>query len=262
PLPTMELLPLLLVLLPGAVATGIEEVALDMAPNSFDDQYLNCRDEMVKELPMLNCSEMATNQIYAQVWAKAAAMWHPPLGPLQRREEATALLAYTHAHLSSEFQKAVLVAGRSHQDYRYRFHFKVLHFLLTEALRDLRTAQSPPGCLHVYLGTREIQFTVKPGQIIRFGYFASFFLKKDKAKVFGIDTLFEVYTCHGAAIRDFSINPEEELVLIPPFESFKVTSVTPQSDTTYIRLSSHGVYSKYNCAWLRGDIPGVGTGGS
>ncbi|NXU92934.1 NRT2 ribosyltransferase, partial [Xiphorhynchus elegans] len=80
----------------------------------------------------------------------------------------------------------------------------------TKALGDLRSAQSPPGCLHVYRGVRGIRFTAQPGQIIRFGQFTSCSLKKDKAKQFGNDTFFEVDTCHGAAIRDFSFYPEEE----------------------------------------------------
>ncbi|NXU92082.1 NRT2 ribosyltransferase, partial [Xiphorhynchus elegans] len=257
PLPTMELLPLLLVLLlAGAVPTGIEEVPLDMAPNSFDDQYLNCRDEMLEELPMLHHFELATNPTYARSWFLAAPRWHfqASLGSPLRPEQAMALLAYTSKSVDWEFNAAVHRAGRSRREYLDTFPFKVLHFLLTEALGDLQKAH--PGCLHVYRGVRGIRFTAQPGQIIRFGQFASFFLKKEVAEGFGTDTFFEVYTCHGAAIQDFSFYPEEEEVLIPPFETFDVTHVTHQGNRTLIWLSSHDVYSKYNCAWLRGDIPG------
>ncbi|NXC36010.1 NRT2 ribosyltransferase, partial [Campylorhamphus procurvoides] len=260
PLPTMELLPLLLVLLAGAVATGIKEVALDMAPNSFDDQYQDCSSKMLEELPALNSSELATNSNYSKAWNEAMVQWHrhPFLGPLRWKEQAIALLAYTlETELYKEFNKAVREGGSSHQEYVDKFRFKVLHFLLTEALGDLQKAH--PGCLHVYRGVRGIRFTAKPGQIIRFGQFTSSSLKKVVALGFGTDTFFEVNTCHGAAIRDFSSMPWEEEVLIPPFETFDVTSVTPQRDSTYIRLSSHGVQSNHNCAWLRGDNPVVGT---
>ncbi|XP_071437981.1 erythroblast NAD(P)(+)--arginine ADP-ribosyltransferase-like [Pithys albifrons albifrons] len=251
----MELLPLVLVLLAGTLATGIEEMALDMAPNSFDDQYQDCRDEMVEEMPALNHSEFVFNSNYSKAWDSAIAHWqsHPSLGTLHWKEQAIALLAYTlETDLYKAFNKAVPRGGRSQQDYLDNFHFKVVHFLLTEALDDLRDAESHPVCLHVYRGVRGIRFTAKPGQIIRFGQFTSTSLKKEVAKGFGTDTFFEVDTCHGAKIRDFSFMPWEEEVLIPPFETFNVTNVTRQSDTTYILLRSQGVYSKYNCAWLRG----------
>ncbi|XP_071437982.1 NAD(P)(+)--arginine ADP-ribosyltransferase 1-like [Pithys albifrons albifrons] len=261
----MELLALVLVLLARTLATGIEEMTLDMAPNSFDDQYRDCSEQMMKKLPMLNHFEFVLNSLYAQVWAEAAATWHKPLGSLRRREQAIALMAYTMAHrdLYREFNRAVREGGRSQQDYLNNFHFKVMHFLLTEALGDLRKDKSHPGCLHVYRGTRGIRFSAKPGQIIRFGQFASTSLNREVAKEFGTDTFFELNTCHGAKIREFSFTPQQEEVLIPPFETFRVTSVTHQSDTTFIQLSSHGMHSKYSCAWLRGssahmDIPHLG----
>ncbi|NXU92311.1 NRT2 ribosyltransferase, partial [Xiphorhynchus elegans] len=239
----------LLLLLPGAVATGIKKVPLDMAPKSFDDQYRGCSSKMLEELPALNCSEFVPDSIYSKAWNEAIVQWHrhPSLGPLQRREEAIALLAYTMAHtgLYKEFNVAVREGGCSQQEYVDKFKFKVLHFLLTKALGDLQKAH--PGCLRVYRGVRGIRFIAKRGQIIRFGQFTSCSLKKEVAEGFGTDTFFKVYTCHGAAIQDFSFYPEEEEVLIPPFETFKVTRVTHQGNRTLIRLSSHGVYSKYNC---------------
>ncbi|NXP26879.1 NRT2 ribosyltransferase, partial [Scytalopus superciliaris] len=260
--PTMELLPLVLVLLAGALATGTEEVALDMAPNAFDDQYRGCSNEMMAELPALNRSELATNTIFAKSWAVAAAKWHgqaSPGSPL-RPGQAMALLAYTSKSVHREFNAAVRGAGRSRREYLHGFHFKVLHFLLTEALADLRAAPSHPACLHVYRGVRGVRFTAQPGQTIRFGQFTSSSLDREATKAFGQDTFFEVLTCHGAAIQDFSFYPEEQEVLIPPFETFVVTSVTLRGNSTLIQLRPHGVHSNYNCEWLRGDIPGLGTG--
>ncbi|XP_071437988.1 erythroblast NAD(P)(+)--arginine ADP-ribosyltransferase-like [Pithys albifrons albifrons] len=250
----MELLPLVLVLLAGTLATGIEEIVLDMAPNSFDDQYLNCRPEMWKKLPVLHLSEVFSNSLYAQVWAEAAAKWPRPLGTLQRREEAIALLAYTMAQrdLYTQFNSAVREGGRSLQHYLNNFDYKAMHFLLTEALGDLRKNKSHPACLHVYRGIKNISFTAKPGQIIRFGQFASSSREKSVSEDFGTDTFFNVYTCHGAMIQDFSAFPGQKEVLIPPFETFKVTDFKVTKDGTCIQLHSYSVHSKYSCAWLRG----------
>ncbi|XP_051630737.1 erythroblast NAD(P)(+)--arginine ADP-ribosyltransferase-like isoform X2 [Manacus candei] len=251
----MELLVLVLVLLATTLAAGIKELALDMAPNAFDDQYQDCSDEMVEELLALNRSELGPNSNYSKAWDDATIKWHshPSLGSLRWKEEAIALLAYTlETDLYREFNRAVPLAGHSRQEYLDKFPFKVVHFLLTEALEDLRDAQTHPRCLHVFRGVRGVRFTAQPGDVVRFGQFTSASLNKEVAKSFGTDTFFELDTCHGAAIRDFSFMPWEEEVLIPPFETFTVTSVTRQGAKTHIQLRPHGVYSKYNCAWLRG----------
>ncbi|NWI02830.1 NARE ribosyltransferase, partial [Tichodroma muraria] len=269
----MELLSLVLLLLTGTLATSIhlhwwerggaiKEIALDMAPNSFDDRYLHCHFKMVRALPALNRTEFVPYGDFAEAWNKAAAQWgsraHP--GSLLQLEQAIALLAYTMEEgLYLEFNKAVRMAGRSRREYLDTFHFKVLHFLLTEALSDLRSAQSHPQCLHVYRGIDGIRFTSRLGQVIRFGQFASTSLLKNVSESYGTSTTFEVDTCHGADIRDFSSYPEEEEVLIPPFETFKVTNITHQGDDIYIHLRSHGVHSKYNCAWFQGAVPAEGT---
>ncbi|NWU10317.1 NRT2 ribosyltransferase, partial [Cephalopterus ornatus] len=255
--PTMELLPLVLVPLAANLATGIEDVALDMAPDSFDDQYQGCRSEMLKALPKLNSTEFSSNSVYATAWAKAAASWNKPLGSLQRWEQAIALRAYSmNTELYKEFNAAVRTAGRARQEYLDKFTFKVVHFLLTEALDDLWDAQTHPRCLHVYRGVRGIRFTAKPGDIVRFGQFTSTSLNQTVAKRFGTDTFFELHTCHGAAIWDFSFYPRQQEVLVPPFETFNVTSVTRQGDKIHIQLRPHGMHSNYNCAYSSGDIPG------
>ncbi|XP_027487635.1 erythroblast NAD(P)(+)--arginine ADP-ribosyltransferase-like [Corapipo altera] len=239
---------------PGLNST-LREIELSMAPHSFDDQYLRCRIKMTKALRALNRTEFATNSDYADAWGKATIKWHSRkfVGSQLPREQAIALMAYSMEEgLYLEFNKAVRSAGRSHQEYLHNFPFKVVHFLLTEALDNLRDEESHPRCLDVYRGIEGIRFLTEPGRTIRFGQFASSSLLKNVSEHYGTDTFFEVHTCHGANIRNFSNYPNEEEVLIPPFETFNVTSVTRQGEKTNIQLRSHGVYSKYNCAWLRG----------
>ncbi|NXA16695.1 NRT2 ribosyltransferase, partial [Sapayoa aenigma] len=257
---TVELLPLVLVLLAGPSATGLREIPLNMTQTAFDDQYRGCREEMMQELPALNSTEFSTNTLYAQVWAKATAQWQRTGGSRLWPELAIALLAYTmKTDLFRVFNEAMRKGGRSRREYLENFHFKVLHFLITEAVKDLRKAKSHPKCLHVYRGVRDVQFTAKPGQTIRFGQFTSTSRRKDVAHKFGTDTFFKVKTCHAASTRHFSSFSSEMEVLIPPFEMFKVVKVTHHGHKTQIQLRSHGVYSKYNCEWLQGDIPGMGT---
>ncbi|NXV70695.1 NARE ribosyltransferase, partial [Atlantisia rogersi] len=246
---------------PMAKQVRIMEKALDMAPNSFDDQYLGCSDKMQKELKELNHTEFEINKIFGAAWRKATAKWQkntPHLSVL-KPEQAIALMAYTlqRPPLYKELNMAVHEAGRSSEEYLLNFHFKVLHFLLTEALRALRDDQ-PHQCYHVYRGVKGIIFTAQPGQTVRFGKFTSTSLEKMRAEKFGTDTFFSVKTCHGVPIEDFSLFPTEEEVLIPPFEIFKVTSVTRKGNSSHIELRSQGVRSKYNCEFLKGDVLGDG----
>ncbi|XP_027489355.1 GPI-linked NAD(P)(+)--arginine ADP-ribosyltransferase 1-like, partial [Corapipo altera] len=258
----MALLALLLALPALASATPLppapQEVALDMAPSAFDDRYRGCGRAMAAALPALNRSEFPLNGDYAAGWALAAAEWRvrgspaapksPPLSP----EQAVALLAYTApVPLHRAFNAASRAAGRSRREYRDGFHFKALHFLLTGAVGALWEAQGRP-CQRVFRGVSGVRFVARPGRAVRFGHFASASRRNRSAWAFGADTAFEVLTCHGAAVRDFSFFPDEDEVLIPPFETFEVAEVAGGAGAgARIRLRSTGTLSNYNCEWLR-----------
>ncbi|NXW20639.1 NARE ribosyltransferase, partial [Circaetus pectoralis] len=262
----MEHLMLGLVLLAGTLAAGtpprrrdlktVKEVALDMAPTSFDDQYQGCSRMMEELLEELNRTEFANNSVYAKAWTLAAAEWRSRRGraprlPALRPEQVVALLAYTLSEpLHLVFNAAVREAGRSREEYLGAFHFKVLHFLMSEALRTLRDAQ-PRRCHHVYRGVRDIRFTAQHHQHVRFSHFTSTSLRNESTQPFGQDTFFSVDTCYGVSIRNFSFFPTEEEVLIPPFEIFEVTNVTHDRHRAFIQLRSQGRRSTYNCELVK-----------
>ncbi|XP_032921747.1 erythroblast NAD(P)(+)--arginine ADP-ribosyltransferase-like [Catharus ustulatus] len=253
----MALLALTLALLAMTVTTvAITLKPLDMALDSFDDQYQGCVPAMRAELPALNCSEFENNPLFAKVWPKAVAKWQSegsPVSPLSSSAQAIAIMAYTMSDLYRRFNKKVREAGRSPQEYRDNFHFKTLHFLLTNALATLRAAQGQQ-CRWVYRGVRMYKFKAKVGDIVRFGQFASSTIHKNVSKKFGTTTMFKVKTCQGADIQAYSYYSDEAEVLIPPFEEFKVTKVIEKGEKVEIHLDSIGTYSKYNCEWLRGAI--------
>ncbi|XP_031981541.1 GPI-linked NAD(P)(+)--arginine ADP-ribosyltransferase 1-like [Corvus moneduloides] len=247
-------------------------VPLDMAPDAFDDQYRGCGRAMTAALPALNRSELQRSGHFAEGWALAAAEWRVRTSPGSPRSplspaQATALLAYTAPlPLHRTSNAAVRAAGRSRREYRDEFHFKALHFLLTDALAALRAAGGP-RCRRAFRGVRGVRFEARPGRTVRFGHFASASLRNESARSFGTAAAFQVDTCRGAAIREFSFFPHEDEVLIPPFETFEVTGVTRGERGTRIRLRSAGTHSNYNCEWLReqrcGDRPCVfDAGGS
>ncbi|XP_059706295.1 erythroblast NAD(P)(+)--arginine ADP-ribosyltransferase-like [Haemorhous mexicanus] len=261
----MALLARTLALLAMTVATvAIKVVPLDMAQDSFDDQYQGCGPAMTAALPALNCSEFQKNPLFAQAWVKATAEWQSQgslVSPLSSPAQAIALMAYTMEDvyekcpnkkcLYEKFNGDVRAAGRSRQEYRDNFHFKTLHFLLTQALVTLRDIWGPQ-CHDVYWGVRGVRFKAEQGDIVRFGQFTSVSLNGTTAKDFGIDTVFQVHTCHGVDIWEFSNYPNENEVLIPPFETFEVIEVSQEGGRARIQLHSTGAFSNYNCEWLRG----------
>ncbi|XP_037984180.1 NAD(P)(+)--arginine ADP-ribosyltransferase 2-like [Motacilla alba alba] len=249
----MALLAHSLALLAMTVATvAIKVVPLDMAQDSFDDQYRGCSPAMIAALPSLYSFEYQKNPHFASGWVKAEAEWRKRgshVSPLASPAQAVAVMAYTMKYLYKEFNAAVRAAGRSRQEYRNNFHFKMLHFLLTDALVTLRHAQNRQ-CRHVFRGVRDVLFKARRGQRIRFGQFTSTSLSKEIAQKYGADTIFEVHTCHGVDIQAFSYDPSNREVLIPPYETFKVTKVSQNGKKTRISLRSAGTFSKYSCAWL------------
>ncbi|NXO46340.1 NARE ribosyltransferase, partial [Locustella ochotensis] len=262
----MALLALTLALLAMTVATAASEVKyLDMALDSFDDQYQGCRPAMTEALPALNRSEFQKNPDFARVWVNAAAKRReqgsrvspvPPLSTLSPAQ-AIAIMAYTVNDLHKQFNDAVQEAGSSPQQYRDNFHFKTMHFLLTDALATLRDSKGRQ-CHDVFRGVCRFRFKAQRGDIVRFGRFTSTSLSEETAMCFGTNTIFHVHTCWGADIQGFSYIADEKEVLIPPFETFNVTDVTYEGGKSRIWLKSTGTYSKYNCEWLKGNT----TGGS
>ncbi|GAB0181058.1 GPI-linked NAD(P)(+)--arginine ADP-ribosyltransferase 1 [Grus japonensis] len=266
----MEHLVLGLVLLSGTLDTArpqhwqdldpVKKVALDMAPSSFDDQYQGCSRMMEEELEELNQTEFTNNRVYARAWTYATTEWQRWKArirelPALRPDHTVALMAYIlDSNVYGEFDAAVRVAGRSREEYLNTFHFKVLHFLLSEALRALRDTQ-PQKCHHVYRGV-DVRFTARQRQTIRFGQFTSTSLRNDSTQHFGQDTFFSMETCYGVLIRNFSFFPMEEEVLIPPFEIFEVTNVARNGDRAFIQLRSQGASSTYNCEWVKGGPAG------
>lgn len=233
----------------------IKEVAMDMAPHSFDDQYQGCIDLMEAELEELNRTEFA-NETFAEGWRSATEKWQRQWGRVSspmvlRQDQAIAVLAYTmEGELYRVFNNATLTAGRSRQHYLSSYPFKTLHFLLSRALHTLRESQTQP-CHNVFRGVRGTRFTAQQGTVVRFGQFTSSSLRTKVAESFGQDTFFSVETCYGVPIKEFSTFPGEDEVLIPPFEQFRVTNSTYTAGRSFIQLRSHGKSSTYNCEFVK-----------
>ncbi|XP_068121840.1 ecto-ADP-ribosyltransferase 5-like [Hyperolius riggenbachi] len=220
-------------------------------PEIFDDQYIGCADILSEDtMPRLLRHEKNKNQQFNEAWKMATKIWHNIVSRLDlpdtfEDEHGIALLVFTNNlpegnPIHTQLNGNLTIAGASRKDYMEKFHFKALHFYLTRALQILK-----PNCESNYTTFRGSFDSFKVPPIFKFGRFTSTSLNKTSAQLFGTETFFEITTCFGAGIGDFSIFPWEDEVLIPPTEKF----VYMTKDTSGHILKTTGkMCSFFNCA--------------
>ncbi|NXG70935.1 NAR4 ribosyltransferase, partial [Baryphthengus martii] len=244
------------------VLQAVSHLIMDIAPHSFDDQYLGCREQMMEELERGDYfqKEIAANKDYFNLWKKAReALLKSPVGLLREMHESHAivLMAYTmNSSLHSQLNRATFTAGSSPEHYRHNFSFKYFHFYLTTAIQIMKQWQiseesaGKRKCYRVHRGVKDLYITATVGSRVRFGRFTSTSLLWTEAQKFGNETLFTVTTCLGAAVQGFSYYTSEKEVLIPPYEIFLVKSFFRTQHGNRLQLHSVGNYSKYHCQLL------------
>uniref|UniRef100_A0A4W6FF78 NAD(P)(+)--arginine ADP-ribosyltransferase n=1 Tax=Lates calcarifer TaxID=8187 RepID=A0A4W6FF78_LATCA len=130
-----------------------------------------------------------------------------------------ALCTYTSDGLYGDFNTAVREGKDKYLDKNFRYNS--LHFWLTDAIQILNKDLSrTKKCLTVYRRTT-VKFIGEENKIIRLGSFSSTSHRTDLTD-FGKETCFVIETCLAAYVADYSSYNQEE-VLIPPYETFKIT---------------------------------------
>ena len=115
--------------------------------------------------------------------------------------------------------------------------FPILSYLLREACRKILAATPKESRTRIVYRGVNIRFTAKPGQIVRFGSYTSStgnikvaedFQKKSNGSQFVIVTRI------GASIKMLSAFPEEDEVLLPPYEVFRVHRVEEEPSRIFL----------------------------
>ncbi|XP_062276709.1 ecto-ADP-ribosyltransferase 4-like [Scomber scombrus] len=225
---------------------------LDGAPEAVDDMYLGCENEMMmvidKYFQKENVGKFKTAWKNAEKCSNKLHLADTAL----TKNHMQAICAYTSNDIYKEFNEAVRT-GKNIYGSSFKFHY--LHFWLTSAIQILK---SEDKCITTYR-RNDIVFTGKVNQTMRFGEFASSSTKTELTK-YGIETCFKINTCLGAYLKDYTANgTKEEEVLIPPYETFKITHATvglrydtdlPDCKKVFI-LKSVGKMSNLNCTLIR-----------
>ncbi|XP_024428542.2 ecto-ADP-ribosyltransferase 5 isoform X3 [Desmodus rotundus] len=245
-------------------AQAVPILPLGLAPDTFDDAYVGCTEEMEEKAATLLKEEMARHALLRASWEAAQEAWEQKqqgltLPPGFKSQHGIAVMVYTNSSntLYWELNQALRTGGSSREFYMRHFPFKALHFYLTRALQLL---QGSEGCTRgpgqvVFRGVSTLRFEPKRlGDTIRLGQFASSSLDEAVAHRFGNATFFSLRTCFGAPIQALSVFPKEREVLIPPHEVFLVTRFSQDGARSLVTLWSYNkTCSNFNCAYLGGE---------
>ena len=222
-----------------------------MAPDSVDDSYTGCAVDMKETIYKTYLSkELNENEELKTLWKTNCA------NEMFKKKESVdkdleldhfkALYAYTaESTLYSKFNNAVRTKG---PEYTSGFSYHAMHFLLSDAIRVLKENQ--PTCVTTYRRTK-LEFKGEVNTEMRFGFFASSSKKTDLTD-FGDKTCFEIETCYGAYLKKYScFGTDEEEVLIPPYEKFKITAIEHKGNVlqcnVLYKLKSSETKSNFNC---------------
>ncbi|XP_040195681.1 ecto-ADP-ribosyltransferase 5-like [Rana temporaria] len=228
---------------------------LKFKPNVFDDQYIGCVDKLNDDVMPRILRQEKVNQEFDEAWKRATKAWKKMVSKAKLPDEfedehGIALLVFTDQFpeknpIYQQINANLTIAGASLKDYMDNFHFKALHFYLTRALQILK-----PDCRKPYSTFRGSWDTFEASPLFKFGRFTSTSLNSTKAKSFGVMSFFQITTCFGAEIGQFSFYPGEDEVLIPPTEKF---TYVMKNDSTYVLESTGQLCSYFNCAIMGGE---------
>ncbi|XP_053884547.1 NAD(P)(+)--arginine ADP-ribosyltransferase 2-like [Malaclemys terrapin pileata] len=215
---------------------------------------------MWQHLPSLIKKELTKNKNFYLAWNKAKKEWMRKMNMFIFPNTikafcSVAVVAYTlnDPPLYKDFNTATRTGWTGPKAYA-SYPFKALHFLLTQAPKDIWGIT--PSCATVYRGT-DVMFSISRSQLFRFGQFTSTSKSSKAAANFGGKTFFILVSCTGYALRDLSHFPKEEEVLVPPSEMFRVTMVEVTSRKKTVHAKSVGVCSNHNCAYTGKGDPNV-----
>ncbi|XP_034395137.1 ecto-ADP-ribosyltransferase 4-like [Cyclopterus lumpus] len=241
---------------------GIE---MSMVNDAVDDMYFGCNETMTKRIKD-KYFEKENTGAFAKDWKRAEPCVNERLKQRIKGDEALtkdhiqAICVYISS--STKFNDVV---RKGMSTYSTSFPYHSLHFWLTSAVQILRNTTC-----HTSYHRTKIELIGNVKQIIRFGSFASSSQKTTLHK-FGKKTCFEIQTCQGAFLKhSSSLGKEEEEVLIPPYEKFKIIKKTrglrskvkglKDCEVVYF-LESVGIESNLNCN-VASESYGSSTGGA
>ncbi|XP_047434992.1 T-cell ecto-ADP-ribosyltransferase 1-like [Mugil cephalus] len=238
--------------------TSNQAIPLSMVKDAVDDMYNGCRAKMEQTVKdQYFKKETSGNSQFGKAWKEAENCTKKALKKKEKIDQALtedhmkAICVYTaeRPKIYDVFNEAVRTNRKVYGTF---FKYHSLHYWLTSAVQILRNNQN---CWNTYRRTNAA-FTGSVNRIIRFGSFTSSSLFANLTQ-FGDKTCFKIETCLGAYLKNYSyFKTEEQEVLIPPYEMFKITKNNEVADKladckSVYSLESVGLQSNLNCKAAR-----------
>ncbi|XP_071779422.2 ecto-ADP-ribosyltransferase 5-like [Centroberyx gerrardi] len=183
----------------------------------------------------------------SQSWDDAEQKAQEPAHTYMRKKHSIAIYMYTNATLLPVNQdyKTAARPGERTVDTETSDH-RSLYFYLSEAIQILKHSQV--SCLNAYYRTEAFLNLNISNKQMRFSTFILSSLNRNINSLRSV-CCFEIYTCFGAEITQYSALQQDGQVLIPPYEVFTVTGI--QTDAQWCKVA-YRLRSNLNCVYDRG----------
>lgn len=221
-----------------------------MVSGAVDDQYTGCRDKAFEKFITggLLKEELKLNADFLKAWNFPETCL--TRDPKTSSDHFAALLALNNDNEMSvkSFNKAVKTLGEDAKMYEDQFHFKSLHFLLMDSMRE----QQPKDCKTVYADAGD-KYVASKGSRMRLGRFLKAYFSYSEVKKW-IDLedsiILNITSCFFAKLGG-NICSEEDAVLLSPAEEFTVEDLvkvtTVDDEYQVITLKHAQLFSYHNC---------------
>lgn len=167
--------------------------------------------------------EWRFNSDFAAAWASVEHKIERPVAPPMTEEHAIVLHMCTDRELTfmRDINRALTDGKSVYNTAGFKFHY--FYFYLVDAVQLLR--QNQTVCTTSYYRTG-IQFQLDVNRTrMRFGSFVWASQDKDSLQPKSNISCFEIYSCFGADISNYSAVNVKGQVLIPPYEVFEIADV-------------------------------------
>lgn len=223
-----------------------------MVSGAVDDQYTGCRDKAFEKFIKggLLKEELKLNADFSKAWSFPEACLKR--NPKTSKDHLAALIALNSEDEMSiiSFDNAVKTLGEDAKMYEDQFHFKSLHFLLMDSMRELQ----PKDCKTVYAVPRR-RYVASKGSQMRLGQFLkaySSFKYLEKMMDLEGSLILNITSCFFAKMGA-NICSEEDAVLLSPAEAFtveglvKVNNIDDETEYQVMTLKHAQLFSYHNC---------------
>lgn len=221
---------------------------LSMTLNVVDDLYGACHEEaMTKFIPDLLEQELNSSKGFQKAWRSNSQCSSLVPGGTKDHTAALSVLHFGEKEFLKELGEAVETMGANLSTYEDNFHFKSLHFLLTDSMRLLNLNKT---CKTVYTLLEENEEKPSVGARVRFSGFTLVHSDLESlGDVLEGETVLSIRSCFYVDLDDHICQKNILKTLISPAEVFTVLdSVTSvQDEFTEVVLTHQDLNSTHDC---------------